>query len=164
MLKHPRFALSAAALLVFALPPASAQDCGALTFAFSTTGPGCDPAGTGPIPTLTASLWPLAGIPICTVRIQLDSGEPLSPSLPATLALGLSNPAVPIPALAGCTLWTGLDLILGMSPDANGPTLQNLILIVLPDPSLIGTTLQGQAALPVPGGFRVSNGVQIGIL
>src|SRR5262245_64002780 len=127
MSKH--FVLCAAALLSFDLAagPASAQACGPLAFEFSTTGPGRDPTGTGPIPTLAASLWPLPGIPICTVRVQLDSQVALSPFAPATLVLGSSDPALPIPGLQGCTLWTSLDLFLAMSPDANGATVQNLI-------------------------------------
>ncbi|MGH7150080.1 MAG: hypothetical protein ACREIU_05255 [Planctomycetota bacterium] len=162
-MKHPRFSLCAAALLVSALAarPASAQTCGPLTFAFSTTGPGCDPTGTGPIPTLSGTEFQNPGSPTCVVRILLNSIAFLFPIPPTTLVLGFSNPALPLPGLPGCTLWTSFDVFFSMSFDAGGPTLHDELFFLPPDPALIGTTAFAQAALPVPGGFRISNGIQI---
>lgn len=162
-MKHPRLALSGAALLVAGLvaAPARAQVCGPLTFAFSTTGAGCDPTGTGPVPVLTGSLQPIPGSPTCNVRLLLNTVAFLFPIPTTTLVLGFSNPALPLPGLPGCTLWTSLDAFFAMSFDAGGPQFHDEIFPLPPSPALIGTTAYTQAAVPVPGGFRISNGIQI---
>ena len=164
-MKHPRLALSAAALLTaaFAARPAPAQVCGPLTFAFSTTGAGCDPTATGPIPVLTGSLQTIPGSPTCNVRILLNTVAFLFPIPTTTLVLGFSNPALPLPGLPGCTLWTSLDAFFAMSFDAGGPQFHDEIFPLPPSPALMGTTAYAQAAVPVPGGFRISNGIQINI-
>ncbi|MCI0588388.1 MAG: hypothetical protein L0323_16275 [Planctomycetes bacterium] len=164
-MKHPRLVLSAAALLTaaFAARPAPAQVCGPLTFAFSTTGPGCDPTGTGPVPVLTGSEFQILGAPTCNVRILLNTAAILFPIPPTTLALGFSNPALPFPGLPGCTIWTIPVAFFSMSFDAGGPQFHDVLFPLPPDPALIGTTAYAQAAVPVPGGFRISNGLQISI-
>ena len=164
-MKRPRLALSTAALLAatFATTPASAQACGPLTFAFTTTGPGCDPTGTGPVPTLSVFQTPIPGVLTCPVQFVLNSNVVISPIPVPVLVLGLSNPALPLPGLPGCTLWTSLDLILSMGPGPAGPAIHALLFSLPPDPALIGTTVYGQAALPVPGGFRISNGTRVDI-
>ncbi len=164
-MKRPRFALPAAALLasLVVTRPAPAQVCGPLTFSFSTTGPGCDPTGTGPVPTLTGSLLVLPGSPTCTVRILLSTVVILFPIPPTTLVLGFSNPALPLPGLPGCMLWTSLDAFFSMSFDAGGPQFHDELFPLPPSPALMGATAYAQAAVPVPGGFRISNGIQINI-
>ncbi|HKB15552.1 MAG TPA: hypothetical protein VKF62_05770 [Planctomycetota bacterium] len=161
-MKHPRLALSVAALLAagFAARPAPAQACGPLTFAFSTTGAGCAPGG-GSIPVLTGSLQLIPGNPTCFTRLLLNTVDFLFPIPPTTLALGFSNPALPLPGLTGCTLWTSPIAFFSMSFDAGGVQFHDVIFPIPPSPSLIGTTAYAQAAVPVGGGFRISNGIQI---
>lgn len=163
MSMHTRVALSATAILASALAPAPAQSCGPLTFAISTTGAGCDPTGTGPIPTLSVFTVPIPALLSCPIQFVLNSVVVISPTPVATLVLGLSNPALPLPGLPGCTLWTSPDFFSPMGPGPGGPSLQTLLFSVPPDPALIGVTVYGQAALPVPGGLRITNGVQVSI-
>src|SRR5262245_31806721 len=100
-MKHPRFALSAAALLVSAIAtaPAPAQTCGPLTFGLSTTGPGCDPTGTGPVPTLSIFTTPIPAVVSCPLQFVLNSVVVITPVPVPTLVLGFSNPALPIAGL-----------------------------------------------------------------
>src|SRR5262245_56324437 len=107
-MEHSRFALSVAALLIagIAAPPAPAQACGPLTFAFSPTGPGCDPSGLGVPPTLSATQFLPPGSSACEVRFLLTAYSLTGPTVPPPpLVLGVSNPAYPLPVLPGCTLW-----------------------------------------------------------
>ncbi len=159
--------LSSVALLLSALAavPAPAQVCGPLTFAFSTTGPGCDPSGIVVPPTLSATQFLSPGSSACEIRFLLNANVFSGPTVPPPpLVLGVSNPAVPVLPYPGCTLWTSLDVFLSMNRFAPSPNLFDVVVPVAPDPALIGGTVFAQAALPLGGAPRLSNGIRVDIL
>lgn len=162
-MKTPRsLLLAAAAASAIAAGRAQAQACGPYTFQFTTTGAGCDTSGAGLVPTLSAANLPNPTIPTCPVKLTVDTGVVLNPFPVVTLALGPSNPALPLPFLPGCTLWTTLvDVILFMGLDAGGPNLHSYYFFVPADPALIGASAYGQAGFAVPLGIRISNGIRI---
>ena len=162
-MKTPRSLVFAAATLAgLAAGRAPAQTCGPYTLQFTTTGAGCDTSGSGLVPTLSAAYLPNPTIPTCPVKLTVDTGVVLNPFPVVTLALGPSNPALPLPFLPGCTLRTTLvDVILFMGQDAGGPTLHSYFFFVPADPALVGASAYGQAGFAVPGGIRISNGIRI---
>lgn len=162
-MKTPRsLLLAAAAASAIAAGRAQAQACGPYTFQFTTTGAGCDTSGSSLVPTLSAAYLPNPTIPNCPVKLTLDAGVVLNPFPVVTLALGPSNPALPLTFLPGCTLWTTLDdVILFMGQDAGGPTLYSYFFFVPANPALIGLSAYGQAGYLAPPGIRISNGIRI---